>query len=246
MSMRLSRRKVLGALTFRYSYDAKHEIVTVCGTDFPSADGMALVTRPEGTEQFAYEHAADAGFAPDEVHHNRNWNYNSPLMPGAAKTLPAGFPLEHYMKLSTVHHPDGKLLGNFDPAHKYDEGVQIRELGSYYDGRWNSPVNWQFANVIGSTPDPNHEADSWIALWKAAYNNVDPVGCTSLDFPSTVTCGNSIVGGHVIAGQVPGEIDPRSNSVLIFPICRTHNGNNMVYMEAIIRQNAIYLSNYMN
>ncbi|KAF3186624.1 hypothetical protein TWF225_004672 [Orbilia oligospora] len=269
------RRKLLGALTFRYSYDVKRNIVRICGTDFPSADGMAFITRPEGTEQYAYEHAANAGFAADEVHHNRDWNYNSPLMPGAAKifkdiarsanealiaalaatnnvgiqireTLPAGLPLEHYLKLSTVHHPDGRLIGAFDPAHNYGEGVQIKKLDSYYGGKWNVPVNGPFANVIGSTPDPTHSAPSWIALWIAVYGGVTPVGCTSLNFPSTVKCGPVLIGGHVIDGEVPAAVASGSNDVMILPICHAHNNNNKVYMEAITRQNAIWLSNYMN
>ncbi|KAK6345260.1 hypothetical protein TWF718_007185 [Orbilia javanica] len=269
------RRRILGALTFRYSYDAKKKVVKICGTDFPSSDGMAFITRPEGTEQYAYEHAANAGFTADEVQHNPDWNYNSPLMPGVAKifkdiarhanealiaaliatntvavqtrdALPEGLPLEHYLKLSTVHSSDGKLIGSYDPAHKYDEGVQIKQLGSTYGGKYNYPVNAAFANVIGSTPDPKVNGLSWIALWSAVYKTPNPVGCTSYNFPTSVSCGDSLLGGHVIAGQVASEVASGSNDVYIIPICSAHNNNDNVYMKAITRQNAVWLTNYMN
>lgn len=81
-------RALLGQLSFRYTYDAKHKVITVCDTDFPSADGMRLITKPKGTQETAVEHAAPGcGFAADDVHRNATWNYHSQLMPGAHKLI---------------------------------------------------------------------------------------------------------------------------------------------------------------
>ncbi|KAK6528051.1 hypothetical protein TWF281_009308 [Arthrobotrys megalospora] len=236
---------------------------------------MLSITWPEGTKQFAYERAASVGFPADDVYHNEDWNYHSHLTKGAAdvfkgierhandaliaaltatkkvviqvrQTLPANLPLEDYINLCTVHRPDGKLLGTFNPLHKYDEGVQIKEVGSRYGGIVTVPPGWKFANVIGSGPDPKGRVTSWLALWSAAYGSVTPVGCTSLNFPSTVTCGASLLGGHVIAGTVASTVPTGSNTVRIFPICDAHHDNNDVYMEALTRQNGVWLTNYMH
>ncbi|KAB5531265.1 hypothetical protein GE09DRAFT_1064000 [Coniochaeta sp. 2T2.1] len=54
----LGGKALIGRLCFRYTYDAANGIITVCGIDFPSADGMTLITTPEGTNHICLEHAA--------------------------------------------------------------------------------------------------------------------------------------------------------------------------------------------
>ncbi|KAM7193848.1 hypothetical protein V8F33_007534 [Rhypophila sp. PSN 637] len=86
-------RAIFGRLVFRYTYDSCNQCITVCGTDYPSADGMSLISHPEGSESqeeedTCVEHAAEnVGFPADELHGRRSWNYHSQLMPGAAKVI---------------------------------------------------------------------------------------------------------------------------------------------------------------
>lgn len=43
---------LIGRFTFCYSYDAKSRTITLCGTDYPSVDGLALATYPKNMEGF--------------------------------------------------------------------------------------------------------------------------------------------------------------------------------------------------
>ncbi|EJD42169.1 hypothetical protein AURDEDRAFT_152968 [Auricularia subglabra TFB-10046 SS5] len=80
-------KPLIGRLVFRYTYDKAADgadSITVCGPDYESADGMTLVTFPEGLEMAAcFERASGAGFAADEIHHNLFWDTRSPLFPRA-------------------------------------------------------------------------------------------------------------------------------------------------------------------
>ena len=62
---------LIGRITLRYSYDAANGAITVCGTSFPSSDGMALITMPKGMEEQAYVsrtiHRNDAAVSDDGV-----------------------------------------------------------------------------------------------------------------------------------------------------------------------------------
>ncbi|KAH8645690.1 hypothetical protein BX600DRAFT_477854 [Xylariales sp. PMI_506] len=82
-------RRLIGHLKFNYSYSAKYCTVTISGTDFPSANGMTLITKLEGLDsEVCVEHAASGtGFAADEGLLNRTWNYRCRLMPGAAEEI---------------------------------------------------------------------------------------------------------------------------------------------------------------
>ena len=143
---------LVGRLSFRYSYDAKRGTVTVCGTDYPSADGMTLITMPQGTDKDCFEHAAFTGFLVDEIYRNGSWNYHSRLMPGAAKIfkdiargannamiaalkaeskLPVQvremlpeLPIDQYLNLCAVLR-DGKLLKMYDQTHDYEKNDTI-------------------------------------------------------------------------------------------------------------------------
>ena len=41
---------LLGRLTLSYSYNSEGQIITICDTNYPSADGMTLITTPQDSE----------------------------------------------------------------------------------------------------------------------------------------------------------------------------------------------------
>ena len=187
----MGRRPLMGRLVFHYSYDSASQLVIVCSTDFPSADGMTLVTMLQGTDQVCIEHAASVDFAADEV--SRSWNYRTQLTPGASevfkevarnakekllmalkevpqlrvrvRNLLPELPKKLYHDLCVVIH-DGTAPEVYDPTREYESGAQIQPVDSTYGGTetWQEMVN--FANVVGSTDDPKPpEADNkWIHL----------------------------------------------------------------------------------
>lgn len=266
-------RALIGRLTFRYSYDAGSKTITVCGTSFPSADGMTMITMPEGMDdEVCFEHAADAGFLADEVYRNGKWNYYSPLTPGAPekikeivrgandaliaalKELPGhvvqirqllpDLSAEDFLALSFVSR-NGRRLGGYDPRRGYESGDELHTVFSIFKGTETWPVNYDFANVIGSTPDPRPPpSTSWLALWRSATGKQGP-NCASRGFPTTVTCSTGSVGGHVIVGQKAQKVDAGSNDVRIIPICRSHNGKDQSYMKAIDEQEVVILNKYL-
>ncbi|PMD35115.1 hypothetical protein L207DRAFT_588599 [Hyaloscypha variabilis F] len=74
----LGAQPVMGRLSFHYSYDERSRTITVCGTDYASAKGMALITSPRDIEEVCVERAAaGAGFEADDFHCNRAWNYRT-------------------------------------------------------------------------------------------------------------------------------------------------------------------------
>ena len=84
----LQGRGLKAQLTFHYTYDSKTRVITVCGTDYPSVEGMALITFPHGIDQISVERAATtSGFAGDEQKLSDAWNPRSQLTPGAAKIM---------------------------------------------------------------------------------------------------------------------------------------------------------------
>ncbi|RSH89959.1 hypothetical protein EHS25_001945 [Saitozyma podzolica] len=268
-------RPLIGRLTFRYSYNAANRTITVCGTDFPSADGMTLITLPDGSnpqQEACFEHAADGtGFAADELSGSRTWNYHSQLMPGAAKVFKSivrganeamiaaleastspqliiqlrtpvpELPIEHYLNLAVVYR-QGQFLELYDRSSQYETTDEIRPVDSVWGGEVKMTKNENFANVIGSTPDPK-VGRSWIDLWRKQFGY--PTSCTSLSFPKGFDCGPTLVGGHVILGKKATKVAAGSNNVYILPICKGHNNNDKIYMAAISYLNGIWLKNYL-
>jgi len=77
---------LMGRLTFRYTYDAADRVITLCGTDYPSLDGMALVTMPKDMEDHAHVERC-VRFAEPREAADSLWNPHSELMSGAAEEL---------------------------------------------------------------------------------------------------------------------------------------------------------------
>ncbi|KAF3912614.1 hypothetical protein AA313_de0207335 [Arthrobotrys entomopaga] len=266
------QKAILGRLRFGYSYDSKNKVVTVCGTDYASAGSMTLITRPEGTDQLAFEYSA-SGFAADETCAHQDWNYNTQLMPGVAKifkdltrqanesfiealiktqkymvrirgNLPE-LPMEDYLNLCMVTNASGELLGSYDPTVEYEEGVKINPIDSFYKGTTVVGYGSYFANVIGSTWDPKIKHQAWIELWRQTVNGgQQPALCTSFNF-NGFACGPVDKGGHIIPGTNASWI-PDGSDVYIFPICTAHNNNDKVYMSALAYQTAVWLTGYEN
>jgi len=267
-------RALIGRLTFRYSYNSESNTVTVCGTDYPSADGMAMMTMPSGMEDAAcFEHAAAAGFLADEVYRNGKWNYYSPLMPGAPETIKGivrgasdaliaslkevpdlfvqvrqllpELSAEDFQALSFVSR-EGRFLEVYDPTHAYRPDDELHAPTSTYGGTETWQLDSDFANVIGSTPDPRPPTPSnrsWLNLWERATGR--KAVCTSIGFPPDVPCRGSLVGGHIIRGEVARQVRRGSNEVRIFPICRGHNGRDQTYMQTRQERNAVVLHDYL-
>jgi len=265
-------RDLIGRLVFQYSYDPASKVITVCATDYPSANGMTLMTIPQGMEQeTCFEHAADCGFLADEVYRNGKWNY-SPLMPGAPARIKSiardasdaliaalGKIPDHIVRLRKILPDlsaedfkalsfvivDGKVVGGLDRLDQLGADAEIVTPFSTFNGIEQWGYAWDFANVVGSTHDPLPVGStSWIALWKAAVGNPFPT-CTSTGFPGHVICSPSApVGGHIVPGTLARPVAQGSDEVRIFPICHAHNGTNASYMRTLQQAWCVRLDNY--
>lgn len=266
----LGGRRLVGRLTFRYTYDEANRTVTVCGTDFDSADGMCLVTLPEGTTEICRQRAGTAGYGADELRANPHWNYTTPATPGLRDVLaglvrsanseliaaleaegslivrvrknpPEMSPQEHRQFLAVYRN--GTFHGFLEPGTVAGPEDEIFTVESVFGGEVTLSYGEAFANVIGSTSDPSIAGLTWIQLWANQFG-VYPVICTSYN-ANGFACGSSLVGGHVVSGKTAVSVPKGSNAVYIFPICVQHNNNNGVYMEAIKYLKGIWLKNYL-
>lgn len=162
------------------------------------------------------------------------------------RTNPPNIPPEDSENFYLVYTNDG-FLECYNPEKKYDDSHIILPCTS----TWGGIVYFQngecFANVIGSTGDPK-VGSSWLTLWEENCNGGrQATTCTSLNFPlvCNVPDRSYIVGGHVISGQRASYV-ARGSSVYIMPICKTHNSNDNVYMQALQYTVGVWLINYHN
>jgi len=267
---RFEGRRLLGKFSFQYSYDTERRAVTVCGTDFDSAHSMCLTTFPEGTTEYCHQRAAGGGFEEDDLRANPHWNYVSPLTPGlkdlfsgvvrtvnnqlietlqkepqmvvqVRKPLPE-LSAEEHLQFLTVYRR-GEFLGSYDANRAYGPEDTVVHVESVFGGEVTMNYAENFANVIGSTPDPKIAGLTWIQLWARQFGSY-PTICTSYNYGG-FACGPSLVGGHVILGQHAAVVPAGSNSVFIFPICVQHNNNDNVFMAALQYLKGIWLNNYL-
>ena len=266
----LGGQTLVGRLSFRYSYDSTLGVVTVCGTDYASADGMILVTMPKGTDQACFEHAAISGFMADEAYGNATWNYNTQLMPGAAQIFKgiardasdaligallvqpqlvikvrkalSRLSLQNYLDLCVVYR-DGEFLELYNPDRQYASSDEVHPFESVFGGIVTFNKGENFANVDGSTNDPKIGGLSWVRLW-AGEMNFYPTVCSSLNYKG-FPCDNLLKGGHVVLGKTVKKVAKGSDSVYIMPICTAHNNNDNVYMAALIYTQGVWLKNYL-
>ncbi|MFI7675361.1 hypothetical protein [Actinophytocola sp. NPDC049390] len=264
-------RRLVGRLVFDYVYDEARHTVTVCGTDFASADGCRLVTFPAGTEEYCHHRAArSAGFVADDLMANPHWNCRTPVttgvdevlsglartanealiaalkdLPGVVvqvRTAPPEVSPDDYRQLLVVYR-DGVFHGLYEPGTELGPQDEVVTIESVWGGTVHFSLREAFANVIGSTNDPHIAGKTWINLWADQFG-VYPNICTSYRF-NGFNCGTSFVGGHIITGTVARSMPRGSDSVYIMPICRPHNNDDNVYMEALQYLDGIWLKNYL-
>lgn len=258
-------------LTFTYTYDQAAQIVTVCDTDFPSAEGLRLVTYPRDTTEYCYHRAAGSGgFPADDLAANLHWNASSPALAGvrgelarmareASQSLIAGLQkvpglivrlrrqvpelaAEHYQNLLVVYR-DNEFLEMYRPGGTYGDRDVVHSLDSVYGGIALFPYDTRFANVIGSDPD-HKPASSWIELWRRAFNMPTPQWCASLHYQN-FDCGTTIVGGHILLGTQATRVPAGYDGVYIMPICDSHNKSTYSAMAAVTDGGAVWLKNYL-
>lgn len=150
-------------------------------------------------------------------------------------------PVQNIEEIFVIISPSGALVDVFDSISRIPDIIKSGfQVQSKFKGTTKFASHAPFANVIGSTNDPKVGGQSWIGLWRSQFG--DEHYCTSLNF--MVNCGTALVGGHVITGTVAKTM-PVGSTVYIMPICKAHNNNNNVWMEAITNQNAVVLSDYL-
>lgn len=255
-------------LSFTYEWDAKEDIITVCGANFCSDDSMCLTTTIKDTSESCYQRACSLTVSNPYEMYNPHWNYTTLQTPGLQEAFiqlvteatnvlvntlkEAGFRLvrvktpvpelspEEFIQYQVVYK-ENQLIGFYNPEQTYGENYIILPLQSVWGGEAKFRLNENFANVIGSTHDPQIGGLSWIELWRRQYGT--PSVCSSLNYGG-FRCNTYLVGGHVIPGRQASRM-PAGSNVYIMPICNAHNNNDNVYMAAIIYTQAIWLKNYL-
>ncbi|KAK6497665.1 hypothetical protein TWF481_012070 [Arthrobotrys musiformis] len=216
---------LLGRLVFSYTYNCENKSVTLCSTDYPSGDGMKLLTFPKDTTDICVEHSADVGFPADEGFSGGLWNYQSNLMPGAAqifkgitrnasdslitalrsdpklivqlRALPAELSIESALALSQVYR-DGEYVEMYDHTKVYGPEFSILGYGSVLNNPPTAVLAGNFANVLGSTGDRKINGWAWLELWERQVNGGNPAtDCASKHY-NGFQCNN--VGRYNLVG----------------------------------------------
>jgi len=266
----LANPELVASLSVWFAYDPKTRTITLCGKDLVSGDATFLSTTPAGSPQVVRQYTYSN--QPSLGGNNPNWNYTGLQAPGLADALHKTVRAAQHAIINTaiasglnvavrtpvpvltppqaadlrvVYH-GGVFRRAYDPAVPLEAGDVVHPIESVWGGEVTFSYAEAFANVIGSTGDPQIGGLSWIALWRNQFGT--PPQCTSLSFPAGFTCTppgtNSPLGGHVIVGQTATQVPYGVNYVYIMPICSAHNNNNNVYMEALQAQKGVWLKNY--
>ncbi|AUP80212.1 hypothetical protein [Flavivirga eckloniae] len=259
-------------LSFTYEFDAKHKVLTICGTDYEAKESMTLTTFPEGTAEYCHQGYSKCTIEDEGSMCNPNWNYNTQMTPNLEslfvdvikeanntlietlqniegltvqiKTSPPQLSPEAYLETLLVYKK-GEFVGIYDPKEDYGDDYSFKSIESVWGGEVTFNYGENFANVIGSSHDPHIGGKSWIGLWQAQYGLATT--CTSLNYKGFhCNVSSGLVGGHVILGTVALKEPAGSDSVYIMPICTAHNNNDNVYMAALQYVKGIWLKNYLN
>lgn len=258
--------------SFTYDFDEANRTLTLAGTDYSSKDALVLTTFPKGTNEYCHQSYALCKVDDEDSLYNPNWNYNTPMTPNLediftsmlreanetlietakkiegiivrVRTHPPVLSPEEFSKMLFVYKKN-ELVGIHNPNQEYGEEFTIVSVSSVWGGtvRFNKGEN--FANVIGSTNDPQIGGLTWIELWRKQFGSA--ITCTSLDYNKFVcNVQFGLLGGHIIVGQQAQKVPNGSNSVYILPICSNHNNNDNIFMAALQYQDGIWLNNYLN
>lgn len=267
----LNNPGITAQLQVSYEYDKDRNLLTLYGTTYVSEQSTRLKTYLEGTDEYCLQQMDGCYTGKNrEQGYNAQWNYTSPLTPGleehfkeiirdvnhivfrAAKTVegltirvktpPPQLTQTAYKNLLLVYK-NGIFQGLYDPEKHYDDNFTFKSIQSVWGGTVHFYYGENFANVIGSTPDPKIGGNSWLGLWRNQFGN--PTICTSYQYGG-FQCNNYLVGGHIILGKNASVVPRGSDSVYIMPICNAHNNNDNVYMAALQYLDGIWLKNYLN
>lgn len=221
-------------LIIKYRYNAELNLITFYGNDLESADSIRLrMSRPNGNDSIiinSYQHQESAFLEKLRIRLRSvndqiiEYAENSGLNVVVRTPLPDLAP-ELNESLKIVHYK-GKMLELFNPNKDYDSDYEIFLYESVHFGRGKLAPGQKFANVIGSTNDPDF-GKSWLMLWRNTFGPVEM--CTSHEYQE-YKCSNRLVGGHCILGDHSQIIHPGSNYVFIAPICIQHNNDDKVHM----------------
>lgn len=166
--------------------------------------------------------------------------------------------IERDCKLVYRLDKDGGALfyGAYSPERDYDDEYVIVPFRSVYGGITEQlPIGTHFANIIGSSHDPNPYG-SWIQLLAFIFGAQYAANCctdgniysNNIILANNV-CGNRMVGGHIIFGDNT-DYAAQGNAVYMLPICSNHNvrtprqpGNCYMILNASIP--AVVLNGYL-
>jgi hypothetical protein len=125
------------------------------------------------------------------------------------------------------------FAGLWSPEHEYDENHIIVPLRSVYKDTDDWKAGQEFANIIGSSNDPD-PYDSWIQLFRDHSIPCDKCMTDGKYWDpqnpnSTVhivkDC-NETIGGHVTPGRFCAKSDDiKGSDVNLVPICKRHNSS---------------------
>ena len=269
-TIRIEDERALEArLRFVYHYDEANRTITLCASDYPSRDGLALVLpraeRPElvffgaggdiRTDEPALVGDAELGaisaLGVDDVFRSIAREASRDLIFALQRTpdlivqlrtrMPEMAPAD--LQALQVVYRDGYFRSPYEPGMTLSDKDRVLSVESVFGGTVTFNYMEYFANVIGSTSDPKIASLSWIRLWANQFG-IYPQICTSYNFGG-FACGTDLVGGHIITGTKASYMPKGSNSVYILPICKSHNNNDNVYMAALQYFQGIWLHNYL-
>lgn len=151
--------------------------------------------------------------------------------------------------------PEGKCLGTLDEDKEWPASAVAVHVSSTFYGEITLDAGEAYANVIGSSGDPYIDNKSWIELWERQFNMVE-TECSSHNWAADSTgidpswhCNDASqanrVGGHCVLGKTAKSVPYGADGqVFIIPICKTHNGNDNVYMNPVSYNQGILLNDY--
>lgn len=264
-------RRLLCRIEFAYSFDENEGLVTVCGTDFASPDGLRLVVAMENStveeSHFCVQQPFDG-----RLEHDPHWGHPTRLMPGLPefwtklaraandaliielqknysvyeRKRPPVLSDEMYQNLLVVHH-DGEIKSLYEHGQTLEAGDSVYSIESLFGGTTLVFKGKAFANVKGSAEDEKFwKATSWIEIYIEACDYF-PEECTSTDFPRGFMCNGPIIGGHVILGREVEKVRYGADYVLLLPICQRHNKKDHQFMKVYPDSvKAVMLRNYHN
>jgi len=262
--------KVFGHISIPYSYDPDMQYVTICGPEDTSSKQIDIHTSLDQHPKLTSNLSLNSTGAPT-VGSNMWIDFieNTPVVKqvyqttirqaidalinqllnagvqGVIQTGPAPVVNPHnYQDYKTMFAPKRKDVEQ-PSLNDFLEVQKIVESTYYGTITWSQ--NYSFANIIGSTNDPN-PSTSWIQLWADKCNNGhDTTKCSSFNYEDGHTpfaCNTSnFVGGHVIPGTTAQAV-ATGGTAYIFPICKAHNNNDNIYMSSRYNPDGVVLHNY--